>query len=161
VYHTGVPVFHEGLDSVALLCFLVKEYLCFSGVLLLLLSFYTYCRVNSIDVSHQPIAYVHLVSQKSHLWLAVTLTLIFFGRNVTDKASNRKTLCYAASNNLYLCTTWHWQNGETRKLHFLLKCCISALPELNQLLNFYNLFDSRLILTLLYDVLNLVISAFI
>ena len=37
----------------------------------------------------------------------------------------------------------------------------SALSELNQsLLDFCNLFDSRLILTLLYDALNLVINAF-
>jgi len=39
--------------------------------------------------------------------------------------------------------------------------CISALPEFNQLLfDFFSLFDSRLILTLLYDSLNLVINAF-
>jgi len=44
---------------------------------------------------------------------------IFFGRNVTDKASNQKTLYYVTSNNLCLCTTW--QNGKTRKLHFSLK----------------------------------------
>ena len=37
----------------------------------------------------------------------------------------------------------------------------SALPEFNQsLFDFFNLFDSRLILTLLYDSLNLVINAF-
>jgi len=36
----------------------------------------------------------------------------------------------------------------------------SALPEFNQsLLDFFSLFDSRLILKLLYDCLNLVISA--
>jgi len=40
-----------------------------------------------------------------------------------------------------------------------LKCCISALPEFNQLLDFFNLFDSQLILTLLYDSLSLVINA--
>jgi len=45
------------------------------------------------------------------------------------------------------------------KVHFCLKCCISALPEFNQLLHFFNLFDSRLILTLLHDSLNLVINA--
>jgi len=39
--------------------------------------------------------------------------------------------------------------------------CISALPELNQLvLDFFNLFDAQLILTLLYDSLNLAINAF-
>jgi len=30
---------------------------------------------------------------------------------------------YATSNNLCFCTTW--QNGETRKSHFSLKCCTS------------------------------------
>ena len=84
---------------------------------------------------------------------------VFFGRNVTDKVSNQKTLYYATSNNLCFCTAW--QNGETRKLHFSLKCCISALPEFNQLLGFFNLFDSQLILTLLYNSLNLVINGFI
>ena len=40
-------------------------------------------------------------------------------------------------------------------------CCISAFPELHQsLLHFFNLFDSWLILTLLYDSLNLVTNAF-
>jgi len=39
--------------------------------------------------------------------------------------------------------------------------CISALPEFNQLLlDSFNIFDSRLILTLLYDSLNLIINAF-
>jgi len=48
----------------------------------------------------------------------------------------------------------------TQKLHFSLKCRISALPEFNQLLDFFNLVDSRLILMLLYDSLRLVINAF-
>jgi len=39
-----------------------------------------------------------------------------FGRNVTDKVGNQKTLYYATLSNLYFCTTW--QNGETRKSHF-------------------------------------------
>jgi len=40
-------------------------------------------------------------------------------------------------------------------------CCISALQEINRsLLDFFSLSDSRLILTLLYDSLNLVINAF-
>jgi len=39
--------------------------------------------------------------------------------------------------------------------------CISALPEFNQLLlDFFNLFNSRLILKLLCDSLNLVINEF-
>ena len=49
---------------------------------------------------------------------------------------------------------------ETQKLHFSLKCCISALSEFNQLLDFFNLFVSRLILMLLYDSLSLVLNAF-
>jgi len=34
--------------------------------------------------------------------------------------------------------------GETvkQKLHFSVNCCISALPEFNQLLDFFNIFDS-------------------
>ena len=51
-------------------------------------------------------------------------------------------------------------NGETRKSHFSFKCCISALPEFNQLLDFFSLFDSQLILMLLYEFLNLAINAF-
>jgi len=44
---------------------------------------------------------------------------------------------------------------------FSLKCSISALPEFNQsLLDFFKLFDSRLILMLLYNSTNLVINAF-
>jgi len=46
------------------------------------------------------------------------------------------------------------------KIAFSLKCCISVLPEFNQLLDFFSLFDSRLIVTLLYDSLSLVIKAF-
>jgi len=45
------------------------------------------------------------------------------------------------------------------KIAFFLKCCISALPEFNQLLDFFNLFDSRLTFMLLYDSLSLVINA--
>ena len=40
---------------------------------------------------------------------------------------------------------------RNKKITFSLKCCISALPEFNQLFDVFNLFDSRLILTLLYD----------
>ena len=57
------------------------------------------------------------------IWLQTGTDLIIFGRNVTDKAGNQKTLYYATSNKMCFCTTW--QNGETRKSHFSLKCCIS------------------------------------
>jgi len=71
---------------------------------------------------------LYTVSQKtSHLWLAITLThewiLTFFGRNITDKVGNQRTLHYATSNNLCFCTTT--KNGKTRKSHFSLECCIS------------------------------------
>ena len=42
----------------------------------------------------------------------------------------------------------YWQNGETRKLHFTF---FNALLEFNQQLDSFNLFNSQLILTLLYD----------
>jgi len=41
-----------------------------------------------------------------------------FGRNVTEKVGNQKTLYYATSNNLCFCTTW--QNAGTRKSHISL-----------------------------------------
>jgi len=50
---------------------------------------------------------------------------------------------------------------KTKNTNAFFTRCISALPEFNKsLLDFFNLFDSRLILTLLYDSLNLVINAF-
>jgi len=45
------------------------------------------------------------------------------------------------------------------KIAFSLKCCISALPEFNQLFDFFNLFDSRLIFTM-YASLSHIINAF-
>jgi len=44
----------------------------------------------------------------AHEWIS-----IFFGRNVTDKVGNQKTLYYATSNNLCFCTSS--QNAETQK----------------------------------------------
>jgi len=79
--------------------------------------------------------------------------LIFFGRNITDKVSSEKTLYCATSNNLCFCTTGKCGN---MKIAFF-----TQMQEFNQsLLDFFNLFKSRLILTLLYDSLNLVINAF-
>jgi len=58
---------------------------------------------------------------------------------------------------VWFCTTW--QNGKHENFIFIGR--ISALPEFNQsLLDFFNLFDSQLILKLLHDSLNLVINAF-
>jgi len=56
--------------------------------------------------------YIHRVSKKNVLPLACYILdtceqiLIFFGRNVTDKVHNQKTLYYPTSNNLCFCTTW-------------------------------------------------------
>jgi len=103
------------------------------------------------------------VPQKtSRLWFTITWTqceriLIFLAKVLPIKQAIKRLYC-ATSNDLCFCTTW--QNGETRKLHFSLIRFISALPEFNQLFVFLNVFDSRLILTLLYDSLNLVINAF-
>jgi len=49
----------------------------------------------------------------THEWI-----LTFFGRNVTDKVGNQKTLYNATSNNLCFCITW--QNRETWKSPFSL-----------------------------------------
>jgi len=49
---------------------------------------------------------------------------------------------------------------EKRENCMFPQCRNSALSEFNQLLDFFNLFDSQLILTLLYDSLSLVINAF-
>jgi len=43
-------------------------------------------------------------------------------------------------------------------MQFSLKCCIRALREFNQLLDFFNLFDLRLMLMLLDDTISLVIN---
>jgi len=67
--------------------------------------------------------HVHCVSKKNvpplacynfdaHEWIW------YFGRNVTNKVGNQKTLYYATSNNLCFCTTW--QNVETWKSHISL-----------------------------------------
>jgi len=85
--------------------------------------------------------------------------LIFFGRNTTDKVSNQKTLYYATSTQL-TCASAPPCKMENMKMAFFTGC-ISGLPEFNQLLlDLFNLFDSWLTLTLLYDSLNRVINAF-
>ena len=68
----------------------------------------------------------------THEWIL----MFFFGRNVTDKVGNQKTLYYATSNNLCFCTTW--QNVETGKsyislnwivLHTPCTCALSSLKK--------------------------------
>jgi len=84
--------------------------------------------------------------------------LIFFSQIYYRWSKPSKTLYSTTSNNL--CSCANCQNAVTRKLHSSLKCRISALTEFNQLLDFFNLFDSRLILRLPYDSLNIIINAF-
>jgi len=43
------------------------------------------------------------------------------------------------------------KTGKHENRIFPINCCISALFEFNQLLDFFNLFDSRLTFTLLYE----------
>jgi len=51
--------------------------------------------------------------------------------------------------------------AKQKNENFIFTRCINALPEFNQsLLDFFSLFDSRLILMLLYDSLNIVTNAF-
>ena len=83
--------------------------------------------------------------------------LIFFGRNITHQVS--KTL-YCAIPQIVCASALPGKVRKHENCIFSLKCCISALPEFNQsLLDLFSLFDSRLILTLLCDSLNLVINA--
>jgi len=68
--------------------------------------------------------YIHRVSKKNvpplacYNYDAYEWILILFGRNVTDKVGNQKTLYYVTPNNLCFCTTC--QNVETRKSHISL-----------------------------------------
>jgi len=83
--------------------------------------------------------------------------LIFFGRDATDKVSDQKT--FTRPPQITCASALPGKTGN-RKLAFFTRC-VSALAEFNQLLlDFFNLFDSRLILALLYDSLNLVTNAF-
>jgi len=84
--------------------------------------------------------------------------LIFFGRNVTDKVSKQSKDTIMPPQ--ITCASALPGKTGNPKITFFSRC-ISALPEFHQLLlHFFNLFDSWLILTLLYDSLNLVTTAF-
>ena len=80
--------------------------------------------------------------------------LIFFGRNVTDKVSNQMMLYHATSSNLCFRTTW--RHGETRKLHFSFKSCISAPVAAWFLQSFWLVTHHA---ALLNDSLNFVVNA--
>jgi len=54
-----------------------------------------------------------------------------FGRNVTDKVGNQKTLYYATSNNLCFCTTWQKAKRGNTKITFLTQLdCITCTMHL-------------------------------
>jgi len=59
----------------------------------------------------------------AHEWI-----LIFFGRNVTDKVGNQKTLYYATSNNLCFCTTWQIRKHENDIFHSIRLCYTHDAP---------------------------------
>jgi len=81
---------------------------------------------------------LHRVSKKklptcynfdAHEWI-----LILFGRNVTDKVGNQKTLYYATSNNLCFCTTCQTGKHENHIFHSTGLCYthnapVRCLPE--------------------------------
>jgi len=83
--------------------------------------------------------------------------LIFFGRNITHKVSYQKTLYYATPNNVCFCTTW--QNKETRKSHFFTQTLYQCIARIQPVTPWF-LQSFWLILTLLYDSLNLVVNVF-
>ena len=97
---------------------------------------------------------IYTVSQKtSHLWFVIT----FLHRNAFwyFLVSIQKMLYCATSNNVCFCTTW--QNGETQKSHFFTQMLYQNSTSCSLISSVF--FDSWLILTLLYDSLNLVINA--
>jgi len=64
--------------------------------------------------------------------------LTFFGRNVTDKVGNQKTLYYATSNNLCFCTTFKMGKHEDHIFHSIGLCYshnapVRCLPERKKL----------------------------
>jgi len=86
-------------------------------------------------------------------------SLICFGRNVTDKVSNQKALYYATSNNLCFCTGLPGKTGKHENCIHSNVVLVHCQNSTSRCLISSIFFDSRLILTLLYDSLNLVINA--
>jgi len=90
------------------------------------------------------------------------MDLDIFGRSATDKVSSQKNVTMLPQ--ITCASALPGKTGNT-KIAFFTRC-IRALPEFNQsLLDFFNLdffslFDLRLIVTLLSDSLNLVINVF-
>ena len=67
-----------------------------------------YLSTHRVSKNVLPLAWYIVLTHVNGFWC--------FWRNVTDKVSDQKTLYYATSNNLCLCTTY--ENGKTKKLHF-------------------------------------------
>ena len=81
------------------------------------------CQTEMYTVSQKNVPLLACYNFDAHEWI-----LIFFGRNVTDKVGNKKTLYYATSNNLCFCTTW--QNAKTRKARFTQLDCVTHTMHL-------------------------------
>jgi len=92
------------------------------------------------------------VSQKtSHLWFAIT----------AEKVSNQNTL-FTVPHEITCASVLPGKTGKHgNRILTQMLYCQNSLPEFIQsLLEFFNLFDSRLILTLLDNSINLIISVF-
>ena len=101
------------------------------------------------------------LKKTSHLWLAITLTHVngfwyFLAEMLPIKWAVKRHFTVPHQLTRASALRGKWRNA---KIAFFPQCCLSALPEFNQRLDFFNLFDSRLILTLLSNSLSLVISA--
>jgi len=99
---------------------------------------------------------VYTVSQKtSYLWFAITLTHVnrLLAEMLPIKSAIKRQFTMPPQ---LTCVSALPGKTETRKLQFSL----AVLVHCQSLLDFFNLFDSRLILTLLYDSLSHVINAF-
>ena len=127
--------------------------------------FYQYChhRWEGQLLLSWPTWVKYTVPQKtSHLWLAITSTHVhWFWYVLAEMLPIKYTIkrCFTMPPQITSASALPGKMGNVKIVFF--SGCISALPEFNQLLlDFFYLFDSRLILTLLYDCLNLVINPF-
>jgi len=127
--------------------------------------FYQYChhRWEGQLLLSWPTWVKYTVPQKtSHLWLAITSTHVhWFWYVLAEMLPIKYTIkrCFTMPPQITSASALPGKMGNVKIVFF--SGCISALPEFNQLLlDFFYLFDSRLILTLLYDCLNLVVNAF-
>jgi len=75
--------------------------------------------------------------------------LIFFGRNIADKVSSQKH--FTMPHQITCASALPGKTGKRENCIFPQMLYYSASSEFNLLLDFFNLFESRRILTLLYD----------